>query len=68
MDYMLCLIYTKRGHDCMFMVANQFSKMATLGPCKKSIIDETAAKLLFEHVCVHFVLPDLDLNRNTKNT
>ena len=48
MDYMLGLLSTKRGNDCVFVVVDRFSKMAILVACKKSIIAEAISKLLFE--------------------
>jgi hypothetical protein len=57
MDYMSGLPSTKHGNDCVFMVVDQFSKMAILTTCKKSITVEATAKLFFKHVWVHFGLP-----------
>ena len=57
MDYMLDLPTTKWGNDCVFVVADRFFKMAILVSCKKRIIVEATAKLLFEQVWVHFGLP-----------
>jgi hypothetical protein len=48
MDYMSILPYTKRGNDCSFVVVDQFSNMAILVACKKSITTEATAKLFFE--------------------
>ena len=53
MDYMSDLPFTKHGYDYVFVVVDQFSKMAILGAYKKTIM----AKLFFEHVCVHFGPP-----------
>ena len=57
MDYMSCLPSSKRGNDCVFVVVDRFSKMSILIPCKKNIIVEAMTKLFFEHVWVHFRLP-----------
>ena len=40
-----------------FFVVDQFSKMAILIACKKSISAEATAKLFFKHVWVYFRLP-----------
>jgi hypothetical protein len=48
MDYMSSLMSTKQGNDCVFMVVDQFSKMAILTTCKKNIIATYIAKLFFE--------------------
>jgi hypothetical protein len=37
MDYMSSLPSTKQGNDCVFVVVDQFSKMAILTACKKNI-------------------------------
>jgi hypothetical protein len=57
MDYMSCLLSTKQGNDCVFVVVDRFSKMAILVACKKNIIVEATAKLFFEQVWVHFGIP-----------
>jgi len=51
---MLGFPFTKHGNNCVFVVVDQFSKMAILAPCKKCIIEEIIAKLLFE--CVWVIL------------
>ena len=48
MDYMSGLPTTKHGNDCVFVVVDQFSKMAILNAYKKTITDEATAKLFFE--------------------
>jgi hypothetical protein len=48
MDYMLSLLSTKRGNDCVFVVVELFSKMAILATRNKSITTEATAKLFFE--------------------
>jgi hypothetical protein len=57
MDYMLGLLSTKKGNDYVFVDADQFSKMAILVVCKKSITTEAITKLFFKRVWVHFGLP-----------
>jgi hydrogenase maturation factor len=48
---------SKRGHDYLYVVVDRFSKMCISMPCKKQIIVEQAANLLFHYVWVHFGLP-----------
>jgi hypothetical protein len=57
MDYMFFLSSTKQGNACVFMVVDQFSKMAILTACKKSIKVTDSASLFFERVWVHFWIP-----------
>jgi len=57
MDYMFILPSTKHGNDCVFVVVDQFSKMAILTTCKKSITIEATSNILFEHVWVHLGIP-----------
>jgi hypothetical protein len=45
---MSSLSSTKWGNDCVFVVINQFSKMAILVAYKKSITVEATTKLFFE--------------------
>jgi hypothetical protein len=47
MDYMSGLPSTKQGNGYVFFVVDQFSKMAILVACKKSITVEVTAKLFF---------------------
>jgi hypothetical protein len=54
MDYMLDLPSTKQGNECVFVVVDQFSKMAILVVYKKSITTGANARLFFEQVLVHF--------------
>jgi hypothetical protein len=56
MDYMSGRPSTKQGIDCVFVVIDQFSKMAILTACKKNII-VADTKLFFERVWVHFGIP-----------
>jgi hypothetical protein len=57
MDYMLTLPSTKMGNDCVFMVVDCFSKMGIMTTWKKNINAEATTKLFFEHVWVHFGIP-----------
>ena len=57
MDYMSDLPSTKHGNDCVFVVVDKFSKMAILTARKRNITAEAMTKLFFEHVWVHFRLP-----------
>ena len=57
MDYMLGLLSTKWGNDCVFVVFYRFSKMAIMLACKKSITAEATTNLFFERVWVHFGIP-----------
>ena len=57
MDFMSGLPTTRRGHDCVYVVVDRFSKMAIMVACRKMITAEETAKLFFEHVWVHFGLP-----------
>jgi hypothetical protein len=57
MDYMSGLSSTKKGNDCVFVVVDQFSKMAILTSCKKNITAENIVDLFLERVWVHFGIP-----------
>jgi hypothetical protein len=57
MDYMSGLSSTKQGNDCVFVVIDQFSKMAILIACKKNVILADIYKLFFEIVWFHFWIP-----------
>ena len=46
-----------RGHDCVYVVVDRFSKMAIMVAYRKMITAEETTKLFFEHVWVHFGLP-----------
>jgi hypothetical protein len=59
MDYMSGLSSTKQGNDCVFVVVDQFSKMAILIACNKSITMTDIANLFFERVWVHFGVPQI---------
>jgi hypothetical protein len=57
MDYMSGLPSTMQENDCAFLVVDQFSKMAILTVWKKNITTEATTNLFFEHVWVHFGIP-----------
>jgi hypothetical protein len=48
MDYMLGLLSTKRGNDCVFVVFDLFSKMEILAASNKNITVQATAKIFFE--------------------
>jgi hypothetical protein len=48
MDYMSGLMSTKQDNDCVFVVVDQFLKMAILTACKKNITMADTAKIFFE--------------------
>ena len=57
MDFVGGLPMSRRGHDCLHVVVDRFSKMCILMPCKNQVTTEQAASLFFQHVWVHFGLP-----------
>ena len=48
---------SRRGHDYLYVVVDQFRKMCVLMSCKKKVIDEKTSHLFFQFVWVHFGLP-----------
>lgn len=54
MDFLGGSSRTQQGHDYLYVVVNQFSKMVVLVPCKKTITNEEAARLFLQHVWTHF--------------
>jgi hypothetical protein len=48
MDYNSGLPSTKKGNDCVFVVFDQFSKMAILTTCKKILTVEDTTNIFFE--------------------
>jgi hypothetical protein len=48
MDYTSGFSSTKKINDCVFVVVDQFLKMAILIACKKRITVTDAAKIFFE--------------------
>ena len=66
MDIVGGLPKSRKGHDYLYVVVDRFSKMCILIPCNKQITAEQTAKLLFQHVWVHFGLPtSIVSNRDT---
>lgn len=57
MDCVGGLPKSRKGRDYLYVVVDRFSKMCILIPCNKQITTEQTAKLFFEHVWVHFLLP-----------
>jgi hypothetical protein len=57
MDYMSGLSSTKQGNDYVFLVVDQFSKMAILTAYKKNVTVANTTKLFFERVWFHFGIP-----------
>jgi hypothetical protein len=57
MDYMSGLPTTKHENDYAFVVVDQFSKMAIIKTCKKTITMVDTAKIFFERFWVHFGIP-----------
>jgi hypothetical protein len=67
MDYMSSLSSTKQGNDYVFVVVDQFLKMAILTAYKKNITTVDTANIFFERVWVHFVIPHTIIsNRDNK--
>jgi hypothetical protein len=57
MDYMFSLSSTKKGNDCVFVVVDRFSKMASLTSCKRNITTIDTSNIFFEQVWVHLGIP-----------
>lgn len=57
MDFISGLPSTKHGNDHIFVFVDQFSKMAILTACKKTIIAKAMTKLFLENFLVHFGNP-----------
>jgi hypothetical protein len=58
-NYMSGLPSTKHDNDSIFVVVDRLSKMAILTASKKNIIVEATSKIVFEHVWVHFGIPQI---------
>jgi hypothetical protein len=58
MDYMYGIPSTKQGNDFVYLVVDQFSKMAILIACKNNITTTYTANLFFKRVWVHFGIPN----------
>ena len=48
----------KRNHDYLYVVVDHFRKMCILMPCKKQVTAEQMTHMFFQHVWVHFGLPN----------
>ena len=57
MDFVGGLPMSRKGHDYLYVVVDQFNKICILMPCKKKITVELIAHLYFQFVWVHFGLP-----------
>ena len=57
MDYLMGYPTTKHQHDTILLVVDIFSNMAILIPYKKTMTEQQAAQLFFEHVWKHYGLP-----------
>ena len=58
MDFVGGLPMSRKQHDYVYVVVHRFSQMCTLIPCKKTITAEKTVELYFQHVWVHFGLPN----------
>lgn len=67
MDFMGCFPTTKKGHDCIFVIVDQFSKMCILIPCKKIIKASGVTELFLANVWIHFGFPSsIVLDRDSR--
>lgn len=57
MDFVGELPMSRKGHDCLYVVVDRFSKMCIIVPCKKKVIVEQTAHMFFSNVWVHFGFP-----------
>ena len=57
MDFLGGFPTTQWGHDYIFVVVDQFNKMAILIACTKTVTAPQVAKLFFQHVWTYFGLP-----------
>ena len=57
MDFVGGLPMSKKNHDYLYVVVDQFRKMCIFMPCKKRVTAEQMAQMFFQHVWVHFGLP-----------
>jgi hypothetical protein len=57
MDFVGGLPMSRKGHDYLYVVVDNFSKMCIFMPCKNQVTTKQAAHLIFQHVWVHFGFP-----------
>ena len=57
MDFVGGLPLSRKVHDYLYVIVDMFSKKCILTLCKKKIIAEQTAHLLFQNICFHFGLP-----------
>jgi hypothetical protein len=48
---------SRRNHDYLYVVVDQFRKMCILMPCMKQVTAKQMAQMFFQNVWVHFGLP-----------
>ena len=57
LDFVGGLPLSRKDHDYLYLVVDQFSKMCIIMPCKKQVTVEHTAHMFFQNVWVHFGLP-----------
>jgi hypothetical protein len=67
MDFLGGLPTTRKGHDYLFVVVDNFNKMCIFMPCKKTIKGQEATSMFFGQVLVHFGIPrSIISNKDTR--